>query len=170
MIVTISSPAKAISPQEEDLLARLRRADADGARVIAEDLQLLWSRSGSAMVDMLMRRAEGALVEGDLDTALGHLTAITDHAPDFAEGHMLRATVLYQMDLYGPAMEELEQTIALNPNHFGAMFGAGIIAYETGQTEMAMKLFDAVEAIHPNFDELSRLQQELDKEAGALDL
>lgn len=170
MIVTISSPATAQSPREQDLLDRLKKADPDGAQVLAEDLRLIWARSGSAMIDMLLRRAEKAMAAGELDVALEHLTAVTDHAPDFAEGHMLRATALYQLDLYGPAMEELEQAIAINPNHFGALFGAGIISYETGQTEAAMKFFDAVEAIHPNFEQLSRLQQELDKEAGALDL
>ena len=40
-------------------------------------------------MDLLLERGRKAMSEGDTNTAIEHLTALTDHAPNFAEGWML---------------------------------------------------------------------------------
>jgi tetratricopeptide (TPR) repeat protein len=168
--VLFSLPIRAEEERTAELLERLKRADENGSQIIAEDLLLLWSRSGSPSMDLLLKRGRDAMAADKLPEALDHFTALTDHAPDFAEGWMARATVLYRLEYYGAAMQDLQRTLALNPDHFAALFGAGVIAYETGRPELADQFFGAVATIHPHFEDLSRLRQEIDKEAGRTDL
>ena len=57
--------------------------------------------------------------------AIEHLTALTDHAPDFAEGWHARATAYFRAVLLGPAMDDLQRALVLNPDNFDAVFGLG---------------------------------------------
>ena len=53
------------------------------------------------------------------------------------------------MDLYGPALSDLEQVIALNPTHFDAIMGLAVMLDEMGKPEDAYEAYQQVEAIHP---------------------
>ncbi len=62
-----------------------------------------------------MKRGQGALEAGDIKLAIEHFTALTDHAPAFAEGYHARAQAYFQADLYGPAIDDLELHIGAEP-------------------------------------------------------
>ena len=88
--------------------------------------------------------------EGDFGLAIEHLTALTDHAPQFAEGYHARAEAYFRADLYGPALDDLETTLALNPNHFDAIFGLAVMLQEFGDLRKSARLYRKVLEIHPN--------------------
>ncbi len=113
-----------------------------------------WSRSGSAAMDFLLQRGQTALDDEDWDAALEHFTALTDHAPEFAEGWNGRATALFQKKLYGPALEDIGRVLALNPRHFGAITGLAVILEQTGHDDDALEVWRMLEAIHPHRPEL----------------
>lgn len=155
-----------VSAQEvpADIWEKLRNApEAEAARVAAE-VETIWSRSGSAAMDLLLRRGREALEAGDFNLAIEHLTALTDHAPDFAEGFHTRAEAYFRADLYGPALDDLEVTLALNPQHFDAIFGLGVMFQEFGDLPRAADLYRRVLTIHPNHENarraLSRLKRD----------
>lgn len=155
--------AAAEPAREAELLRELADpATPDWQRVEA-DLQREWSRSGSAAMDLLLQRGEDALQGGDLDAAVEHLTALTDHAPDFAEGWNALATAYYMQGRFGPSLADIQRTLALNPNHYGALAGLGIILEEMGRDEEAAGAYRASLAIHPHQDQvkeaLTRLEQ-----------
>jgi len=101
-------------------------------------------------MDLLLRRGRGALAAGNVEVAIEHFTALTDHAPDFAEGYHARATAYFRASLYGPAVADLERALALNPNNYNATFGLGIIFAEIGDTRRAAQLYRRVLALHPH--------------------
>jgi tetratricopeptide (TPR) repeat protein len=105
-----------------------------------------------------------SLKAGDFDLAIGHLTALTDHAPDFAEGFHMRAEAYFRANLFGPALDDLETTLALNPQHFDAIYGLGVMFQQFGDLRRAAELFRRVLTIHPNHENaneaLSRLQRD----------
>ena len=110
----------------------------------------IWSRSGSDTADLLLQRGQEAIEAEDYRTAVEHLTALTDHAPAFAEGWHARATAFYSMEEFGLALADLRQALALNPQHFGAMTGMGIVLTELGQPELALKILREARALNPN--------------------
>jgi hypothetical protein len=70
----------------DQLFVELAEADAGNWEQIEQKIWSEWSRSGSAAMDLLLERGRAAMEVGDLAAAIEHLTALTDHAPDFAEG------------------------------------------------------------------------------------
>jgi len=88
----------------------------------------IWENSGSPARDLLLQRGKDALEDGDAEAALDHFSALIDHAPDFAAGYNGRATAYFLLGLYGPSLNDLRQTLVLEPRHFGAMRGLAVIA------------------------------------------
>ncbi len=144
------------SQDEAELLAALAAADPEEARRLDRQLQRLWDKSGSAAMDLLLRRGREALKDGDTRAAIEHLTALTDHAPDFAEAWNVRAMAYFQADLFGPALADLRHALVLNPNNYNAIIGLGAILEMFGQTESAYRAYLRAQAIHPHHEELTK--------------
>jgi Flp pilus assembly protein TadD len=121
----------------------------------AADIQRIWSRSGSAAMDLLLKRGEQALDTGDLPTAIAHLTALTDHDPDFAEGWNARATAYYMRGDYGQALADIAKTLTLQPRHWGALAGLGAILDDMGETKKALAAYQASLALNPHQDDVT---------------
>lgn len=101
-------------------------------------------------MDLLLKRGRDALAVGEFVTAIEHFTALTDHAPDFAEGYHARATAYYRANLYGPAVDDLETSLTLNPDNFNAIFGLGVLLEELGDNRKAAQLYRRVLALNPH--------------------
>jgi len=151
------------------LLDRLAQPDLRNWDVVEQEIYMLWSRSGSATADYLLQRGRAALEAGDLDEAYQHLTALTDHAPEFAEGWNTRATMFFQANRYGPSIADIQRVLALEPRHFGALTGLGIMLEEIGDLEGALEALRMAQAIHPHRDDLnaavSRVERALQGQA-----
>ena len=142
--------AETVGPELDRLFATLQGASAAEAVRIESDIWRIWSRSGSAAMDLLLERGRKAAEQGDFEAALDHLTALTDHAPDFAEGWNARATVFFQIGAYGPAIADLQRVLALNPRHFGALSGFGMILEEIHRPAQALEAYRAAWTLHPH--------------------
>lgn len=144
------SPASAADESElEALFEGLKTADASAARQIEGRIYDIWSESGSPSMDLLLSRGREALSEADTVKAIEHFTALVDHAPDFAEGYNARATAFYQRGQYGPALDDIQRTLALNPRHFGALSGLALILEELGRPGDALEAWREVQKLHP---------------------
>ena len=141
---------------ESELLEALAQADEAQALRLDRRLQALWSKSGSASADLLLKRGRDALEEDDTRAAIEHLTALTDHAPDFAEGWHARASAFFGADMYGLAAADLERTLALNPNNYNAIFGLGLILEALDRPEQAYEAYSRALAIHPHHEEVTK--------------
>lgn len=149
-----------------DLLDRLANPDLRNWEVIEQEIQLLWSRSGSASADYLLQRGLEALDIGNMEAAYNYLTALTDHAPDFAEGWHARAMMFFRMNRYGLSIADIQRTLALEPRHFEAFTGLGIMLEDMGLLDTALNVFRVVRAIHPHrqdiIDAITRIEQARD--------
>lgn len=127
------------------------------------DILRIWSRSGSAGIDLLAKRGETALDAGDLPAAIGHLTALTDHAPDYPNGWYLRGVAYYLSGNTGPAIADMARVLALDPRHFAALTQLGTMFEELGQDDRALEAYRASLKIHPHqqdaADAVTRLQE-----------
>ncbi|WP_322891339.1 MULTISPECIES: tetratricopeptide repeat protein [unclassified Yoonia] len=165
----VSLPVVAQTDRLDQLFAELSQTDEAGSLRIEQQIIAEWGKSGSASIDLLLRRGQDALDDGEPDAALDHFSALVDHAPDFAEGYYLRATSFYLLDEIGPAMADLEEVLTRNPRHFEAMRGLAVMMEETGRPAAALALYGMILEIVPFSAEAQaerlRLQQQLEGQA-----
>lgn len=146
-------PLPALADTLDDAFARLAVPEGEGWRIAESDILREWSRSGSASMDLLFQRGEAALDMGDLPTAIGHLTALTDHAPEFAAGFQARAAAFAMAGQFGPALEDLRRALDLEPRHFAALTQLGAMLEDMGEDDRALAAYRASLAIHPHQQE-----------------
>ena len=158
-----SAPLAAQGADLEALYERLADPETGDWESVERQISGEWSRSGSTSMDLLLERGRKAMEDEDWDAALEHLTALTDHAPDFAEGWNARATAFFNKEMYGPALEDIQRVIALNPRHFGAITGLAIILQQLGFDDEALEAWRAVEALHPHRPEMQEAVKVLSK-------
>jgi len=169
-VVGFSVPVWAQSADIDALLRDLADPSTENWQAVERQIQAEWEKSGSASMDLLLQRGQKALEAEDYEAALEHFTALTDHAPDFAEGWNGRATALFQMQLYGPALQDIRRTLALNPDHFGAIVGLAVILQETGYPEDALAAWRILERINPHRPEVKEAIERLEKDVGGATL
>ncbi|WP_249219137.1 tetratricopeptide repeat protein [Loktanella sp. SALINAS62] len=168
VVATLLSSQMALAQTStlDSLFDRLAQADPAQAAGIAGQIQEEWSRSGSAAMDLLLRRGEDALQDGDPRLAVDHLSALIDHAPDFAEAYSARATAFYAQERIGLALDDLRTTLTLNPRHFNAMRGLAIIFEQLDRPQDALEVYARIRDIAPHIDgvdtAIDRLSVELD--------
>ncbi|OUD10387.1 hypothetical protein BVC71_02455 [Marivivens niveibacter] len=133
----------------DDLFERLQ--DAEEAEVSRLESQIMteWSKSGSPAVDFLLQRGQEAIGAGDFPTAVDHFTAAINYAPDFAEAYNGRATAFFMMGELGPSIDDIRQTLVLNPRHFGALMGFGAILEMVGQPDRALEVYEKIQDMIP---------------------
>lgn len=168
-MVGFSLPAYAQQTTLDELYQELATADESTYVRIERQIIARWENSGSAAMDLLLRRGKDALDNGAPDEALEHFTALVDHAPQFAEGYYGRASAYYLLGRIGPALDDIRQVLALNPRHFEAMRGLALIMEELERPADALEVYEMVLAIHPNadvaLDAVARLELQLEGQA-----
>ncbi|NDV49534.1 MULTISPECIES: hypothetical protein [unclassified Salipiger] len=170
-LITFCLPGAAVADRAEELLTELATASSPEIADRAErDLFNEWSKSGSPAMDLLLTRGRDALEVSDFETAIEHLTALTDHAPDFAEGWSTLALAYYATDSLGPAMDALEHTLALNPNHFGALQGVGAIHEELGDLDLAYRAYSRVVELRPFDSDVTEAIERLETRVNGVSL
>lgn len=151
----------ALAQDLDEAFARLADPANEAWRMAESDILRDWSRSGSPAMDLLLQRGEAALDAGDTAAAIGHLTALTDHAPDFAAGFQARAAAYATIGQFGPALADLARTLTLEPRHFAALTQLAVMLEEMGQDDRAAQAYRDSLAIHPHqqeaIDGLARL-------------
>ena len=158
---------QALSEDADALLDQLAsEADPGEAGRLAGEIEERWSHSGSAAMDLLLRRGQSAMAAEDWPRALAHLTALTDAAPGFAEGWATRAEAFFLMDRYGAALADIEQVLILEPRHFGALAGLGIVMERIGEDGVALAAFRAAQAIYPAESNVSEAVERLEVQTG----
>ncbi len=135
------------------------------AQRLEREIWAEWSKSGSPSMDLLLERGRTAMQAGDLPAAIEHLTALTDHAPDFAEGWNALAMAYFQAGDYGPAGEDIGRTLTLNPRHFGALSGLGAILEELGDEERALAAYKAALELNPQLTSVKASVERLETAA-----
>jgi tetratricopeptide (TPR) repeat protein len=146
-----------------------RERNEKSAERIAARIWEAWGRSGSASIDIMMIWSKQAMDARKFDVALDFLDQVVVLSPDFAEGWNRRATVHFMMQNYAKAMADINQTLVLEPRHFGALSGLGQILRNTGKKQLALQAWQQVLDIYPMMrnaqNEVATLSEELAGEA-----
>jgi len=149
-------------PRLDGLFLRLQRtADAREAQQLEQMIWGIWTRAGDGRVDHLMRQGTRALARRDLERALEHFDRVVEAAPDFAEGWNKRATVHYLMGDFTASVRDIQRTLDLEPRHFGALSGLGLIYDALDEPKAALRSMEAALELNPHLDGTRRRVEEL---------
>lgn len=147
------------------------RLDAAFEELLSED-EAVWSRadrrvrrllrrSFSPSAELFLERAETAAEAEKFDLALTHLTDLVTLYPEFAEGWRRRSQVHLRNQDIGAALADLYSVISLEPRHFEAYLGLGLIFARLEDPVRAKEAFERALEIHPNLEEAQQAIERL---------
>lgn len=149
----------------DELFVKLGAAKSvEEAHPFEQRIMVRWNQSGSATVDMLLAWADTAIKAKNFPRALDLLDQLVVLKPDFAEGYNRRATVYYMLDDYTRSMADIRTTLGLEPRHFGALSGLGMILAEIGEKPRAEEIFRRALSVHPQFSQVKEQLEKLEAE------
>ncbi len=138
-------------PRLDALFGKLKSTnDVAEARQIEQAIWRVWLVSGDDKIDAIMARGMRAMSFRDHAAALQAFDEIVRLAPGFAEGWNKRATVHYLLGDNDASAADIERTLALEPRHFGALSGLGLVRLAQGDEAAALAAFEAALEIHPH--------------------
>lgn len=148
------------------LFAELKTVPSPKAgQAIVKKIWAVWMSSGNVDVDALMKQARLALQEGGVEEAFGALDRVIEIAPDYAEGWNRRATLNFALGRHAQSVRDIQQTLALEPRHFGALSGFAQILARAGKWKGALKAFEAAVAVNPFLPSKDAVLRELRQKA-----
>ncbi|WP_350335216.1 tetratricopeptide repeat protein [Coralliovum pocilloporae] len=155
----------------DELFGQLKTADTPNQfREIEEAILQTWLMSGSDTVDLLMARAINAMQDQNYPIALDLLDAVIALKPDYAEGWNKRATVYFLVQDPQRSIADIQKVLALEPRHFGALSGLGLIMRELGDNERALYAFRQALDVHPGLRAAQDAVADLEKVVEGEDL
>jgi len=137
---------------EQEALAALKGDDPKLVATAEAILWHIWCRSGDLETDRLFRAGVEAMQAQKLADAEALFSRVIELNPDFAEGWNKRATVRYVRQDFRGSIADCQQTLAHNPNHFGAASGQGLSHMSLNEFREAAVCFRRALEIHPHLD------------------
>jgi tetratricopeptide (TPR) repeat protein len=132
------------------LFAKLAAAKSDAeAREIEERLWTFWRSFADDESRQLLERSREAQLRFDYADALTYNKAVVKHAPQFAEGWNQLGYVYFLAGQYDASLDAIDRVLELEPMHYAALAGKGIILYYAGKVEEAQAPLKRALAINP---------------------
>lgn len=162
-----SEEAAVRARQLDQLFASLKTTKVEEeADAIVAEIWKLWLQSGRPGLDASLQQAVDFAGSGLAALAMPILDDIVMRAPDWAEGWNKRATVLYILGEHDRSLADIEHVLALEPRHFGALSGIGLIRIAKGQPREALAAYRRALAVNPFLKERLELIPALERQVG----
>ena len=135
-----------------DGLFQTLQTSSDAGKLLEVEAEIweIWYDSGEVDIDSLMLEAGALLSSGNLTAAETIYADIIKQVPAFSEGWNRRATVRFYQQDYDGSLADIEQTLKLEPRHFGAIWGLGMILGVQQDYQRAISAFEKLLEIKPN--------------------
>jgi len=165
-----AKPELTHSQKLDELFSELKRErNEKAAQRLSSRIWQEWNNSGSSSVDLMMGWAKSAMDEKKFDVALDFLDQVVTLDPKYPEGWNRRATLHFMMQNFGKSMADIEQTLELEPRHFGALAGMAQIMQTGQRKELALQAYQRILDIYPMDrnaqNQVSTISEELAGEA-----
>ena len=159
-------------PQLDDLFIALQ---ASPSETQAANIELeIWTRWGDHPYDPFANRQMKKGIElmnsGALGAAEDVFSRIIASHPDFAEAWNKRATVRFFRGNDTGSASDILQVIKLEPRHFGALSGLGMIRVRAGDFKGALKAYKAAQRMNPHLLQIKLIIDQLGKKLKGLAL
>lgn len=157
-------PAEVRADTLDMLFARLYKSSDDGdAQSIEKKIWSIWMASDSPTAEVLLLQATKAMDDGAPKESLDILNRLIGSYPDFAEAWNKRATLYYLMKRDEDSLRDIDKVLELEPRHFGAIAGKGMILKRQKKYGAALEAFEEALAINPGMEAVKASVKELKK-------
>jgi tetratricopeptide (TPR) repeat protein len=166
-------PTTAVLRQQtlDELFKKLATAEDDEtAKGISTTIERIWAHSESDTANLLMERGSAAIAAGHYPLALALFDKLVVLNPQWAEAWNKRATARFRADDLDGAMADIDQVLKLEPRHYGALAGMGLILQKSNLNKQALGVFRKALALNPRQTELRKLIDSLSLEVEGRDI
>ncbi len=136
------------------------KSDAE-AREVEDRLWTFWRSLGDDESHRLLDRSRAAQLRFAYADALVYNKAVVAHAPQFAEGWNQLGYVYFLAGDYDASLAAIEHVLALEPMHYAALAGEGIILFYEGKVREAQAPLKQALAIDPWLKERNLIGKDL---------
>ena len=139
------------STQLDVLFAKLQSKE-DNLEMLQTEQKIwtLWMESDSNSDDLLLFDATQAMNSGNFAKSEELLNTLVAASPSYAEAWNKRATLYFLMSRMDESLADIVKTLDLEPRHFGALSGRGMVYQQQRKFPEALKAFREALEINPH--------------------
>ena len=132
------------------LFDELKINNEESSYLIEQKIWEIWS-THPTNEKLTSRLAEGSsFVRGKkFSKAINIFTEVIEKDPSWAEAWNKRATVLYMLGEFQKSQDDIDQVLALEQRHFGALAGQGLVNIQLKNYEKAIRSYEQALEIYP---------------------
>ena len=152
----LAAKADQRDPRLDGLFDELQRtASLSKAETIVAEIWIRWTAFagetvGDSRASSLMAAGMQMMGDGRLESAERVFTELVSTHPDHAEAWNKRATVRFMRGNDAGSRSDIARVIELEPRHFGALSGLGMINVRDGDLAGALQAFEAALRVNPH--------------------
>ena len=166
LLLALGTTGTALADQNDPALDGLFRdlKAAQSPQLVRQIELQIWARwfeTGSEEMDRMLLSGDRALSMGQYNRSYAILNGVIELLPDLSEGWNRRATLRYLMGDYEGSIADIDETLKLEPRHFGALSGLGLCHAALGNEEEALDAFERALIHNPHMQGVKRKVKEL---------
>ncbi len=166
VLLTGLAAAQSQDQQEKlDILFGNLRNTNSRAVIIQTEAQIwqIWMQSGTSADNLDLNDASIAMNTGNFRYAESKLTTLIASTPTFPEAFNKRATLYFMMERYEESLADIKKTLELEPRHFGALSGRGMVFQRINKPRDALKAFREAIAVNPHLSDAKQAIKALEQ-------
>ena len=155
LICLLLLPASVIADQSDERLddlfsTLLISTDLTTIRSTENQIWEIWFNHANEDVEQLIQMGVTRMNYNRYAEAMLIFTQLIENFPDYAEGWNRRATLHYILGNLDESVADIEKVLELEPRHFGALSGLGLVFLQQKQLSKAKQAFENLVDLHPN--------------------
>ena len=117
---------------------------------IESQIWSVWYRHADENIQAMLMAGDRLMNAGYHGDALRVFNAVVEQQPGYAEAWNRRATLHYLMGNLAESISDIDKTLELEPRHFGALSGLGLVYLQQENLLKARDAFEKLLLVHPN--------------------
>lgn len=140
--------------QKDKILADLASADSySKSQTAVNAIWSYWHRAPDDQAQEWLNEGVERIRYGDLEKAQQVLTSLVEYCPQYAEGYNQLAFAQFMVSNFDASEKALQKAIDLEPSHFGAIAGRGLVEHARGNIALAKIWITKAVKVHPFLNE-----------------
>lgn len=159
ILLTAALPLQAQEDSYDSLMTALAQTQTRAeAEVLAAEIWQIWLTAPDAVAQEVLDAAMERRRAYDFAGAIKELDRLIEFYPDYAEAWNQRATMYFLIGEFDASLADVAQVLTLEPRHFGALAGKGVILFQQGKLPLAQLAVREGLRHHPFLNERAILE------------